>query len=103
MKERVGVCAQPRIDSFVNAVVVQDHVHFFLWRQFCHHLIHELQKLHSAFELGGLRANGAGSHFQGGKKIQGSMPSVGALESLYVTPMHSSVLKYMSSPGMADR
>src|SRR3990167_3202991 len=81
MKEDIGMCSQPRIVPFMDAVIIQDYMHFFVGLEFRHHLVHELQKLNTTFKFCGLRVNGAGSHFQGSKEIQGSMPLVRTLES----------------------
>ena len=82
MKEDIGMRSQPQIVPFMDAVIIQDDVHFFVRWEFRHDAIHELQKLHTTFKFCCLSVNGTGSHLQGSKEIQGSMPLVRALESM---------------------
>ena len=70
MEHDIGVCGQPRIVPFVNAVIVQDHVNVFALGHVRHQMIHEVQKLQSALVPGDLRVDRPGSDFQGGKQIQ---------------------------------
>src|SRR3972149_10031842 len=81
MKKDVGVCSQPGVVSFVDAIIVQDHMHFSICREFYHNLVHKLQEFNSSFKLCCLGVDCTGSNFQSSEEIQGSMPPVGSLES----------------------
>ena len=50
MEKDSWVRGQLGIVSFVDAIIVQDHMHFSVCRKFCHHLVHEVQELNSSFK-----------------------------------------------------
>jgi len=75
------MCSQPSVVSFVDAVIVQDHIHFSICREFCHNLVHKLQELNSSFKLCYPGVDCIGNNFQSSEEIQSSMPPVGTLES----------------------
>src|SRR3990172_10471598 len=56
-------------------------MHFSIYREFCHNIVHKFQKLNSSFKLCCLGVDCSCSNLQGGKEIQSSMPLVDTLES----------------------
>ena len=69
MKMDVWMGVEPRVISFMDAVVVQDNVDLLFLRNIGHYLIHELQELDSPLLHGGLRTDGSGRYFQRSEKV----------------------------------
>ena len=83
MKLNIRVPIQPFIIAFVYTVIIENYMDLFfiaIW-QLLQHLIHECQKLHSPFKLGGLRVNGTRGHVERSKKVQGAMALISTFKA----------------------
>lgn len=83
MKFDVRMSRQPFVIAFVNTIIVENNMNFFLITagQLQEHLIHERQKLYSPFKLRGQSVDGTRGYVQRCKKIQGAVPLIGTLEA----------------------
>ena len=82
MEVDIGVPSEPSVALFVGAIIIQNHVEFFLGRVIRHHLVHEQQELLPALKGGFLRLDQARGHIKGGEQVECTVALVGAFESL---------------------
>ena len=74
------VLSQPVVVLLVRAVVVQDHMDFFVHRALQHHAVEESAKIFPLLLRRGLCIDMPAGHFQGRKEVQSTMAFVGALQ-----------------------